>query len=67
MAGKTKGANILGAQREDPSLDPGSNPGTDPGTDPGLDPGFILSLSRNKCLKSSHKSGRKVTQSSKNR
>ena len=58
MAGKTKGANSLGAQREDPSsdrssdpgsdpgLNPGSDPGSDPSSDPGSDPGFILSLSR---------------------
>ena len=58
MAGKTKGANSLGAQREDPSSDrssdpgsdpcsdPGLNPGSDPGSDPSSDPGFILSLSR---------------------
>ena len=42
MAGKTEGANSLGAQREDP----GSDPGSDSGSDPGSDPGFILSLSQ---------------------
>ena len=46
MAGKTKGANSLGAQRDDPSSDPGSDPGSDPSSDPSSDPGFILSLSR---------------------
>ena len=57
MAGKTKVADSLGAQREDPSSDrssdpgsdpvsdPGSDPGLDPSSDPGSDPGFILSLS----------------------
>ena len=50
MAGKTKGANSLGAQREDP----GSDPGSDPSSDPGSDPGFILSLSHSLQVKESN-------------